>query len=208
MIMSSAYIFGRQISPGGIPPMAEDIYFENGRFNPLYVGNDFVFPTDVVRGQYSTIMLDSRINPYMINNLPFQTAGEPAPIWTIENGVLVRSLSTPGSSNQLSCAVYIPTNLRQSIYTARTTCMFEMQLEGWDGKNSEPWFIAYQVNDRTTGAKTRLLYRNIGDAGNTSGFENRYAVIGSVGANLDYIGIQASPDYSKVSIRKIWFVTY
>lgn len=207
MIISSAYMFAKQITAGEAP-MPDNVYFENGNFNPLYVGDDFVFPTDAVRGQYSTIMLDNRIKPYMINDLPFQTAGEPAPIWTIENGVLVRSLSTPASNNELSCALYIPTNLRQSIYTARTTCMFEMQLEGWDGENSEPWFIAYQVDDRTTGANTRLLYRNIGDAGNTSGYENRSALMGSVGANLDYIGIQASSDYSKVSIRKIWFITY
>lgn len=41
MIISSAYLFGKQISPGGLPPMATEVYYENGRFNPLYVPQGF-----------------------------------------------------------------------------------------------------------------------------------------------------------------------
>ena len=43
MIMSSAYIFGRQISAGGPQPMPEEVYFENGVFNPAHIPNGFNF---------------------------------------------------------------------------------------------------------------------------------------------------------------------
>ena len=44
MIMSSAYIFGRQISAGETPPpLPANVYFENGVFNPLYIPDGFDF---------------------------------------------------------------------------------------------------------------------------------------------------------------------
>lgn len=188
-------------------PMSDDVLFENGMFNPLYVGNNFTFPTDVVRGQFSTIMLDDRIKPYMINNLPFQAAGEPAPLWTIENGMLVMNLAEPVSSNELQCAVYIPVDLRR--FGNQVSCLFEISLEGKIGGNAVPYFVAYQVTNKETGDHSRLIYQTIGEAGNTSGFERRGVAISKLNIdNLDYIGIQSSSRYSKISIKKIQFLAH
>ena len=46
MNISSAYLFGRTLKPGGAPPLADNIYFENGQFNPLYVPQGFNFNTN------------------------------------------------------------------------------------------------------------------------------------------------------------------
>lgn len=187
-------------------PMPDNVLFENGMFNSLYVGDNFTFPTDVVRGQFNTIMLDDRIKPYMINNLPFQAAGELAPLWTIENGMLVMNLE-PSSDNRLQCAVYIPIDLRR--FNNWVSCGFEISLEGWIGGNAVPYFSAQQVTNKETGDHNRLIYQTIGEAGNTSGFETRYIAISKSNIdNLDYIGIQSSQKYSKISIKKIQFLTH
>lgn len=44
MQIEKAYLFARQITEGEVPqPMEPDVYFENGRFNPLYVPQGFNF---------------------------------------------------------------------------------------------------------------------------------------------------------------------
>lgn len=48
MQIEKAYLFGRQMTEGTPPsPMDEDVYFENGRFNPLYVPSTFNYKNHV-----------------------------------------------------------------------------------------------------------------------------------------------------------------
>lgn len=43
MRLSSGYIFAKQISAGGTPPVPDNVYFENGVFNPNLVPTGFDF---------------------------------------------------------------------------------------------------------------------------------------------------------------------
>lgn len=43
MQIEKAYLFGRQLSAGGTPPMQDNVFFENGRFNPIHLPQGFDF---------------------------------------------------------------------------------------------------------------------------------------------------------------------
>lgn len=60
MQIRKAYLFGRTLKPGGTPPMSPEIYFENGRFNPIHIPEGFDFNNNrqvvVVNSDYNDFM--------------------------------------------------------------------------------------------------------------------------------------------------------
>ena len=98
MQIEKAYLFARQISAGGAPPMGPEIYFENGVFNPACVPAGFDF--------HNNVEVYEEHDYYYENSLIFQggykalaDAGKIARIqykcsqghtesWTLEDGVL------------------------------------------------------------------------------------------------------------------------
>lgn len=49
MIYSSAYIFGQQITAGGTPPLSDNVYFDDGRFNLNIIPDGFDFVNTIQR---------------------------------------------------------------------------------------------------------------------------------------------------------------
>ena len=50
MQIEKAYLFARQISAGGTPPMPVEVYYENGKFNPLYVPSSLDVVNNKIEG--------------------------------------------------------------------------------------------------------------------------------------------------------------
>lgn len=59
MQIEKAYLFGRQLSAGGTPPMGPEIYFENGVFNPACVPAGFDFHNNVAIYDYDETGVDT-----------------------------------------------------------------------------------------------------------------------------------------------------
>ena len=210
MTISSAYIFGKQLKSID-PPMPDDVYFENGRFNPLYVGNSFNFnDSDIKRDSYDAARIAALNDRDFINaHKVIQAVGTNSAEWIIEDGELVRKMTSPytSSDDNASC-VFIPINIATSQLIAYQT-KINVSIQQTDVDSPQYDNTKYEIyildswNDLD-----RVMMGDIGPSGTSSGYVN-YAA--EMWRRSDptypppyYIVFYASA-IKEVRIKKIWF---
>lgn len=209
MIISSAYVFAKQINAIDVP-MPADVYFEDGRFNPLYVGSDFNFTdSDIKHGNtYDEARNAARYDrDYISAHKVIQAMAPNSGEWIIENGELVRKMTSPytSSDDNASC-VFLPITISTSQLIAYTTkinvTIAQTDESGWDENTTYEILVLDAWNDLD-----RVLQGAISQGGTYSYIDYSADMWRRTDPTLPppyYIVFYASA-LKEVRIKKIWF---
>ena len=122
MQIEKAYLFGRQMTAGHAPVIPEDIFFENGVFNSMYVPQGFNFASNryELRSQnqiYDPITVDTFPSGRLTDGTTFFVKHSPnlsqiidGENWSISNGKLLfhHVPSSPRARREYSVGMLIP----------------------------------------------------------------------------------------------------
>lgn len=209
MNISSAYIFAKQIKAIDVP-MPADVYFEDGRFNPLYVGSSFDFTdSDIKRGNtYDEARTAANYaRDYISAHKVIQAMAPNSGEWIIENGELVRKMTSPytSSDDNASC-VFLPITIATSQLVAYTTkinvTIAQTDESGWDEDTRYEILVLDAWNDLD-----RVLQGAISQGGTYSYIDYSADMWRRTDPTLPppyYIVFYASA-LKEVRIKKIWF---
>lgn len=212
MIISSAHIFAKQIT-SGISPLPDNVYFDGGRFNPIYVGNDFDFNDSIiVRDSFSDAQWDAMHATQYINaRKVLQAVGTTASAWTIDNGELVLRQENPYSSTSNSMSmVFLPIAVpREKIVPYTTRMNVTISQSGLASGQSEST-LARDLIRKGAYNSSYLDWVDalqIGPSGNTSGYVDKWCdyfpIDDPTTSDPIYFGIYVAK-FEEVRIKKMW----
>jgi len=209
MNISSAYIFAKQIKAIDVP-MPADVYFENGRFNPLYVGSGFDFTdSDIKRGNtyYEARTAAMSDGDYISAHKVIQAMAPNSGEWIIENGELVRKMTSPftSSDDNASC-VFLPIIIATSQLIAYTTkinvTIAQTDESGWAAYTTYEILVLDARNELD-----RVMMGSISQGGTYTYIDYSADMWRRTDPTLPppyYIVFYAS-ELKEVRIKKIWF---
>lgn len=212
MIISSAYMFARQITAGEVP-MDENTYFENGVFNPIWVGENFDFnDSGLVRDSFWYAEGDARhYSQYISARKVVHAVGTSANPWTIEGGELVFRQDAFISYNASSAEVFLPIYLSLSKINPYVSRMYAtiMQTDYQSGAEkatlSKHCYYDYPTMDAIEISSTG----GISPSRVTEGYEEKWCElfpqIETWSQDVPSYITLYTDGYKEVRIKKIWF---
>lgn len=212
MTISSAYIFAKQIKAGEVP-MPANVYFEDGAFNPVWVGNNFDFTdSKVVKDVFSDAEWAARHSgSYITARKVIHAVGSAADPWMIENGDLVFKQTAFVSYNESMSEVFLPINLALSQIDPYVTRMYasimqtDIQSGADNATRSRQCYLDYPTMDALEVSNTG----QIGPSRATDGYEENWCelfpTIETWSQDVPcYFSLRAD-GYKEIRIKKIWF---
>lgn len=209
MTISSAYIFGKQLTSIE-PPMPDNVYFDGGRFNPIFVGENFDFnDSDIKHGNtYNEARTAANYDrDYISAHKVIQAMAPNSGEWIIENGELVRKMTSPYTSSDVNAScVFLPITIATSQLVAYTTkinvTIAQTDESGWDENATYEILVLDAWNELD-----RVLQGAISQGGTYSYIDYSADMWRRTDPTLPppyYIVFYASA-LKEVRIKKIWF---
>lgn len=221
MQIEKAYLFARQITEGEVPqPMEPDVYFENGRFNPLYVPPNFNYKTHTIvidEQQFD----DSGYQDHVFNEGELEdgytiiyTNGDsnlynPQEKFSIEDGVIKFRHSRPQITGQVihgwHNAILFPLGDFWTLATGKKRIRYRAKLtvDDWSIDDKNSYVISVEIN-RAINTPPTKIYKTLWDSSiymtnsiNTSGFDwtnKELRLTGSFNYPLAYFVIDVWPN--------------
>ena len=226
MQIEKAYLFARQMTAGGLPPLAENVLYEDGRFNTALMPSGFTNFSDMLVtyngsiGTYtSRMMSDSYKLLEQYYNTPHivQFQGTYADSWEYVNGLQRIQTTVPPAGtdepdivNYYSSTIMIPIIVGKGDYTK--FCV-TYELGGtfigvqFYGKGEEDLIGLYEVN---TGALSQAHFGNGSSitVPQTYTMKNDVITYSESRSNFyawRYVEFFPKLGWSEVKIKKIWF---
>lgn len=212
MNISSAYIYGKQIS-SSLSPLQDNVYFDTGRFNPIYVGENFSFnDSSIHKDSFDESSWSATHDTTYINaKKVIQALGTNADPWTVQGGDLMCSQSNPFVSyNASTSMVFLPITLAKEKIIPYTTKMYALikqsGLSSSSSADNATRMREYLTNDYY-GELQSVAVVQVGPRGNTDGYVEYWSSffpLDYMASDPTYFGIYFY-GFSEVCIKKIWF---
>ena len=226
MEIEKAYLFGKRISAGEVPPMPENVLFENGKFNTALMPPGFTNFNDMLvtyTGSVSDgpIMYNSLIDQYFNTPHIIQLQGTYADSWECNSGLKrIQTTTPPPGTDETDIVTYysseiiIPVIIGDNDYSK--VCI-TYELGGtfigvaFYRKSEEDLIMYYEKKPGTTGAGTmRRLFRGNSPSASVPQEHTFESAIDSTPQESDfngwlYVGFLPKLSWSDVQVKKIWF---
>lgn len=211
MIISSAYIFGKQIK-SITPPIPANVYFENGQFNPdLAYSNTSMNNMQITRGDYNDYnngggsLIFNLLYPNEGDGKIHQFLGTNAGEYEISGGNIVCNLTNPSqSSSRFGTdygAIWMPLRMPENTYTKLyMRCKLSNRVDP-DSRYAINAFMARPLPEYTKYNESRYVY-DWGDVVDVAfDLEVRN---GTWYDTFTYIGVSTGL-FEHSEVQKIWF---
>ena len=212
MQIEKAYLFARQITVGEVP-MDQNTYFENGVFNPVWVGDNFDYTdSDIVRGSYWDVQYDAmHYSSYIAAHKVVHAVGNLANPWFIEDGDLVFRQSAFSSFNDNTSEVFLPINLALSQINPYVTRMYVLIMQtdllnaSYKTTHSRHCYYDYPTMDAIEVSSTGQTSPSRVTDGYEDYWCDLFPQIETWSQDIpSYISVYTN-GYKEVRIKKIWF---
>lgn len=227
MIISSAYIFAKQITAWN-PPLADNVLFENGTFNKNLSYSDVGMDNQIITVGQNGFATDgfanwgnmttdgtlfTTVKDYFHTGKMFQFLGPNAGTFVIEGGNLVSETANPnpdsGTRYDTDCgSILIPTNLTGTTYSKLFAevefagdCFIDQYGKSVYVAQVTQW-IDYDQTVRNKMVSKQYKYAEYTPVGVTIEVE---CDNGTFDLDAMYVGIQTMAAYTKTIVKKIWF---
>ena len=224
MKIEKAFIFGKQITAGEVPPMLENVLFENGKFNTALMPQGFTSFNDMLvtyTGMASdyNIMYNSLIDQYFNTPHIIQLQGTYADSWQKGLKRVQTTVPPPGTDETdivtyYSSEIFIPVIIGDNDYSK--VCI-TYELGGtfigasFYGKSEEDLIMYYEKKPGSAGSGTvRRLFKSNASSSSVS---QEYTVESAIDSTPQesnfngwlYVGFLPKLGWSDVQVKKIWF---
>lgn len=211
MIISSAHLFGKQIK-AELPPLAPNVYFEAGRFNPDLAYSNTGFDNQVItRGEDSADynnggrwVVYNIIKDDLTSGKIFQFLGPNAGEFQMSDGNIVNNIATPNTDIETRWhtdfgLLYLPVRLPANTYT-KLCGRFKLHDEIGDAFNIHMYVAKYS---EMYGMYTQIWVYDYGDTVDVA-FDLETNTTSLRWDDAPYIGINVG-NCKTTTIEKLWF---
>lgn len=210
MIISSAHLFGKQIK-AEMPPLAQNVYFEAGRFNPVLAYDNTSFSYEsITRGDFNDFNNGGRFVVYNIikddlaSGKIFQFLGQNAGEFQLNGNSIVSDIANPNLDGETRLGtdfglLYLPVRLPANTYS-KLCGRFKLHDKIGSAFNIHMYVAKYS---ETYGMYTQIWAYDFSDTVDVA-FDLETNTTSLSWDDAPYIGI-AVGNCKTTTIEKIWF---